>query len=463
MSSPTTLTLDGSGRARTPRIGRSEQIVAVAVVLLLFLEHLAFGGGRREIALGFAAVQGLALAVLILVAPWARQALARPIGLRVPAIAFGVVVLVALWSLTPWVPGGPHPVWTYVQAPAAAAIDKSAVLIQLIQLSALACVFLLGWILGADDDRARYLFGVLVLAAGGFAVWAFLQHLVDPAVLFGVVPMPASEVRLTAAFLSANTAGTWFGVAVLLTACALVDRLRDRSGPGSLGRALQRGAGVLVALAFCSACLILTASRGALAATALALVVFFGWEAAARRWRLIGPAGLGMLGLVLGLAALLMIGGTPFFERLLHVGQDVAGRRQISEAHWHAFLASPWMGYGLGSFDAIDKLITTGPNYAVLWIIHAAHNVYLQWLEEAGLLGAVPMFFCIAWLVAVMARGSVRRTRLTTWLRGLVAASLVILIHGATDYALQVPSMATFWAFLLGVGAAVATRQAVRS
>jgi hypothetical protein len=36
--------------------------------------------------------------------------------------------------------------------------------------------------------------------------------------------------------------------------------------------------------------------------------------------------------------------------------------------------------------------------------------------------------------------------------RGLACASLVVLVHGITDYALQVPSIAGFWAFLLGIG-----------
>jgi alpha-beta hydrolase superfamily lysophospholipase len=32
-----------------------------------------------------------------------------------------------------------------------------------------------------------------------------------------------------------------------------------------------------------------------------------------------------------------------------------------------------------------------------------------------------------------------------------VASGVVVLLHGATDYALQVPSIAAFWAFLLGM------------
>ena len=44
------------------------------------------------------------------------------------------------------------------------------------------------------------------------------------------------------------------------------------------------------------------------------------------------------------------------------------------------------------------------------------------------------------------------RLRLSTraLLRALIVSSLVLLVHGATDFALQVPSIAAFWAFLLG-------------
>ncbi len=463
MSSPTTLTLDAGRRSRGPRISGSEQAFALVVVTLLFLEHLAFGGGRREIALGFAAAQGLVLTAIILAAPWARLALTPPTGLWAPAALFCIMLLVAVWSTTPWVIGGPHPVWTYVAASPAAAVDKSAVHIQLIQLIALACVFLLGWLLGADDERARFALTALVLAGGAYAIWAFVSHLMDPMTIYGSVPKPFGANRLTGSFFGANTAGTYFGISAVLTLAYLLERIRARDGQshGLVDGLLRRGAMGLVALAFSIACLVLTASRGAVAATSVALALFLVWEAVARRWRLLGPAGLGLLGLLGVLAILVVVGGTPLFARLAAASPG-ADRAEINLVHWGAFLASPWLGYGLGTFDLINNLVMTAPDYALLWSAHATHNVYLQWLEEAGALGAAPMFLCIASLIGVTVLAAFRRARMTTWLRALLAASLIILIHGATDFALQIPSMSSLWACLLGLGVGISWRPTVR-
>jgi O-antigen ligase len=131
---------------------------------------------------------------------------------------------------------------------------------------------------------------------------------------------------------------------------------------------------------------------------------------------------------------------------------------EILHAHWKAFLAAPWLGYGLGSFDAINQLVTTSENYPSLWNIHATHNVYLQWLEEGGILAALPMFLCIGALLLLMVRGARQRVRMTTLIRGLAAASLVFVIQGASDFALQIPSISALFAAILGLGVGLSVR-----
>ena len=454
------LALGPARQGRQIQLSWSEKSVALALCILLFLAHLAFGAARREVALGFAALQALMLSAVIFSCAWARLDLRKTQALVWPGACLAGVLLVGLWSLTPLTPGGPHPMWSYVQASPAAAVDKSAVVIELVRLLALACVFLIAWVIGADDDRARWFLRLFLAATGLFAVWAFLSQLVDPGVLFGSIALPYGGSRLSAAFLSANTAGAYFGVCVLVSTCALTDRLRDRVTGAALisGRTLQRAAPSLVVLGFSTACLLLTASRGGFIGTGIALTFFLMWEATARRWKLFGLPGLGVVALFAVLLALAAIGGGPMLERLLSVNGDVAGRREIGDAHWHAFLAAPWMGYGLGSFDAINRMVTTSQNYPELWNIHAAHNVYLQWLEEAGALGAGFMFGAIGLTLALTVRGAGRRSRMTTWIRGLVSASMVLLIHGISDFALEIPSIAALLACLLGLGAGLALR-----
>ena len=106
--------------------------------------------------------------------------------------------------------------------------------------------------------------------------------------------------------------------------------------------------------------------------------------------------------------------------------------------------------YGLGSFSDINSQITTEENYHALWSVRAVHNVYLQWLEEAGIIGALPMFLLIGTILVAAVWRTFNLRKGQTLLRGVIAASVVVLVHGTVDFGLQVPSIAAFWAFLLG-------------
>jgi len=417
------------------------------------------------VALGLTALQGLLLGAILLGCGWARRQLAQARGLAGPAVGLGLVLVVGLWSLTPWVPGGPHPVWAYVQTSPAAAVDKSAALVEILRLLGLGCAFLTAFLLGADDDRARWFLRLLVGTTAAFAAWAFVSHELDPGVLFGSIALPYGGQRLSAAFLSANTAATFFGLSVVLATAALITDVRRGRAEAPLwsGKTLQHAAPSLLALAFGGACLLLTASRGGVLAAGLALAALLVWEGLARRWKLLGLPGLGLLGLAAILLALTLMGGGQLADRLFSIRGEMASRQDILVAHWQAVLASPWMGYGLGSFDAVNRMVTTQANYVHLWNVHAAHNVYLQWLEEGGVLGAAAMFGTIGVVLVGAVRSVGRRVRMTTWIRGLVAASLVPLIHGASDFALQVPSIAFELSCLLGLAAGLASRSGTRA
>jgi O-antigen ligase len=444
-----------SGKGRSA-LSASERGAMGGLLALIFLEHLAFGGGRREVALAFSCIQALGLAALVLGAAWAREASGRLRQAALPAALYAAMFCVALLSLTPWAPGAPHPVWTYVDAAPAAAVDRGGVIVEIINLLSLACVFLWAWLVGARDTRARSFLTWLAAAFAAYAAWAFVAHLIDPQTIYGAVRKSTHDSRLTGSFFSSNTTASFLAIGCVILTASLVERLRDVGGAGlTWDRVLNKGAWRLAGLAFCVAALVLTGSRAGVTAGMVSLIVFAVWEALARRWRLLGPGGLGLAALI-GLAAvLLLIGGTTLFERLLKVSDDADIRQLIAGVHWRAFVASPWMGYGLGSFDEINRLFADSATLPSLWDVRAVHNVYLQWLEEAGVLGAAPMFLCIAAILLVVIGASVRRQRMTTWLRAVVCASLALLIHGMTDFALQIPSISSQWACLLGLALAV--------
>ncbi len=367
-----------------------------------------------------------------------RNALNHASGLRIPALCYLIVIAVGLWTLTPWTPTGPLDAWRVVTASGAATLDRSATLLEVLKLLGLACAFLVGIALGGKDERAQRTITWLVVGGALFAIGSAI------AFKSGLIRQTQGG-RLEAFFLNPNTAGTVFGSLLPLSIGIFVSGLR-RMRRGESRRMAILGGLCCLALAYA---LLLTLSRGAFAATALALL-FLALTQLALKGR--APA------VVLGGAGILAL--TTFYfvlvddrllMRMLAAPQDAGARAQIFATHWKAFLASPLTGYGLGSFDVLNKSLLTPETFKVLWDIRSAENLYLQWLVEGGLLAALPMFICIGALLLLTARRTLKRRRCRAWLHALLAADLVFLLHGLVDFGLQTPSVFAMFAFLLGL------------
>lgn len=411
-----------------------------ALPAALFSAHLAFGLNQTAAALWLAAFLGAAL--LVALATPLRSALYDLAPAAPPAALFAATLLAGLWSLTPWTPGGPHPLWAWAgvdPSRGASTLDPAATVVELVKLVGLAAAFLIGALQAARSDRGQATTEAVVWIGAAYAAVSLFAFVTGVQI--------ASGERLSGGFLSANNAATVFAVLVVLALSLFLRGWRRSSGLG-LARRLTKTAAPIAALALCATCLLLTASRMGVAAAAVGAAALLVWEAAAgKSWRAPVLAAVALLGGV-GLLAILA-GNTLLFARVGEIDADMRGRAEIFAAHWQAFLASPLFGYGLGTFDAVNTQHLTSENALYLWRVRAAHNVYLQWLEEGGLIGALPMFASVA---VVLAFGIVRAAAGRSPLhRGLVCACAVVLVHGLTDYALQVPSIAAFWAFLLGL------------
>jgi len=406
----------------------------------LFVVHLAFGANHVVAAQWLTLVTAAALVVALAV-PAVRIRLfdLRPVW---PVALLFIAVLGAVgWSLTPWAPGGPHPIWAWAQLPAASTVNRSATVLELVKLSGLACAFVLGWLQGARRDWARSTIQALLILGAVYAAISLLVFLSGQQVMRGG--------RLSGGFLSANSGATVFGMLTVLGVANLLREWRNGANGRQLIQQLGDVATPLACVLLFVACLLLTASRMGVAATAVATSLLLIWDMVGsgnRRRPLMIVAILVVAGVVL------LVGGNDLlWARFDAVDRDTMVRSTIFEAHWRAFLDSPLFGYGLGTFNDINSQIMSQDNYPQLWSIRATHNLYLQWLEEVGLIGAIPMFLLVATILsaAIWRVGQVRRGK--TILKGLIATGLVVLFHGTTDFALQTPSIAVFWAFLLGL------------
>lgn len=413
--------------------------LAAACVGLLAAAHLAYGALLAEPSLLLTA--GSAIIVLGCVAtPGLRRDLTRVRGLPLPALLFSFVLAWGVLSLTPWMPGGPHPTWAYLDLePAAATLDKSATALELIKLLGLACIFAAGLASGATDDRARTALNALTLVAALIGLWAFLGFTT------GVV-VPSQRGRLDGHFLSPNTAGTFFAASLVLAVGLLARRMKGLSAVASLSAA----PGLWSATLILAVCLLLTASRGAFLSAGVAfgaflLLRFFGDQRLPSRNTV-----LSLVAILLVFAALFLF-GEPLLARFATIEADAAFRTETYKLHWQAFLAAPISGYGLGTFDTVHRTLLDAASVPELWRTRALHNVYIQWLEEAGVPGALAMFGAIGAITVIAARRGLRRSRMTLPLFALVSSNLVFLTHGVSDFALQTPSVAFFWSYLLGL------------
>jgi O-antigen ligase len=382
----------------------------------------------------------IAMALLLSAAlafPSLRDDFSRIRGLAPVAVLFAIVVLVGFWTLTPYAPGGPNPTWAYLGiSPGAATVDKSLTLATTVKLLGLAPVFLIGCILGAHDGRARVTLNALALLAALFAAWSFFVHVT------GSGPEGRTP-RLNSSFDNPNASATYFGAALLLTV-------------GLLGRQMKKGgpkanlAPLASACLLLAACLLLTGSRGGAAATAvgfLILGVLHLTVGGAKPSRTL----MAVCGAIALATVFIFFLGDLLLTRSLDVSQDADVRVRIFAPHWEAFLRSPWIGYGYGTFDLVNRTLINSQNFGVLWDIRAAHNVYLQWLEQGGLLGALPMFSAVAVVILgtlLRARG---RRRMTSALYAAIAVSAVFLVHGLSDFALEIHGLAAFWTLILGL------------
>jgi hypothetical protein len=221
---------------------------------------------------------------------------------------------------------------------------------------------------------------------------------------------------------------------------------------------LAGAAGAALAVA-----LLLTASRGGIAAVLVGAALFLIWETLSQRHRARASVILGSIAAILLISALAVRSFDGLAARLSVAGRDADLRAMIVSIHWEAFRATPWSGFGLGSFPTVNQLVMTRETLPALFDVRAVHNLYLQWLEQGGVVGSIAMAVLFLWLAWPILKGGFRTDTAGIWCRATLCAALAFLIHGITDFALEVPAIQALATLILGVvGGMVAGRLSAR-
>jgi O-antigen ligase len=128
------------------------------------------------------------------------------------------------------------------------------------------------------------------------------------------------------------------------------------------------------------------------------------------------------------------------------------------------FRSNSILGTGLGTYE--DALRPFQRHLVDMTIDHA-HNDYLEFGAETGLIGFgllfIPIFYLLVRMVISFLKDH-RRYR-SAILLGCIGSTLGLLIHSLMDFNLQVPSNAMIFAAILGIGykaACVESRKELR-
>jgi O-antigen ligase len=131
--------------------------------------------------------------------------------------------------------------------------------------------------------------------------------------------------------------------------------------------------------------------------------------------------------------------------------EGTQGRSMMWSDTVQLFRHNPILGTGLGTYE--DALPPFQTHLVNLTIDHA-HNDYLEFASETGLIGFLLLFVPIFYLLVRMTISFLkdhRRFR-SAILLGCIGGTLGLLIHSLIDFNLQIPANAMIFSVILGIG-----------
>lgn len=344
---------------------------------------------------------------------------------------------------------------------AAISVEPADTLASILWVALPLVTFLTGLLLCDNDQRARKLLAALGLSAGVIAVFGLLQFSMFPKILI-VIEKHAYLDSLTAVFVNRNTAATFLGVGTLLMLTLVRDISRSLSHypAGEPGRntLFVRSWIYILLLCACFTALMLSRSRAGIFATFVAALIYVpwlvvNWNGSTRRlkpspkWRSVLKL-LSAAGLVVVLPAV-FAGQAILRAQERSLADD--DRFCILPGIWRA-ISDHWLtGTGLGTFRTVFSAYRD-PACGIFGIFDRAHNFYLEGFLGLGIMFPVAALLVFAVLARVFRRGLADRRRLRHYVLLGIAATVLVALHAAVDFSLQIPGFAVFFsAFLSAV------------
>ncbi|HEX4508317.1 MAG TPA: O-antigen ligase family protein [Alphaproteobacteria bacterium] len=443
------------------------RIREIGLVAVLAWAPLPFGSARPW-AWDLLGILALALLGLSAAYETMRPSRAGMLTPLLPALVMGGLVMGwIVFQALPWnLFGLHHPLWDRASEvlgrPLATSlsIDREASRVHLFRLMTYAAFFIVAWQVGRRPEAAYRLLRAFAVIATVYALYGLVEFVSpDPRILWFIKEAYVTDV--TATFVNRNSFATFAGLAVIAHLVLIADLLARktdmrsrRSFLLSLADSLLGDAKWLVlGLVVCGGALLMSHSRGglisALAAVAVLMALILAAPAARAPWRL-WFAGIG----VTGLALVVVLTGATTFDRLDAMSNDLEMRPKIAAAVLRA-IGDNWpTGTGYGSFGDIFLLYQP---LNVIGNVGLAHNDYLENALELGVPAAALLVAAVLYLAGLCLVGVFRRRRDVIYPLAGTAATVMVGVHSAFDFSLQIPAVTVTYAVMLGIGVAQST------
>ncbi|WP_191059138.1 O-antigen ligase family protein [Geminicoccus harenae] len=417
-------------------------------------------------------VLGLATAALAVLLP----ALPERRPFTAPVLLAGLLVLVVIgWCIVQVLPqiGTPfaHPGWSYAPdgtGVGSISIDPDAGIFQLVRFTGYVGLFIAVLVAATDRRLAVLLHHVMMAVITLYAVYGLIAWGLEFETVAGFGPV-AYVGDVTSTFVNRNSWATFANLGLVLILAHIIQDLEE--SPGSSLRAylvdtfqnvrpallIKLGAFFVVATAS-----ILSHSRGGFLSAALALpmMVIIALVATRPRASMIATAVLVVAAAGVWIVAASGEGVLARLEQLdMQFDQGGAGRLAAWIISFGLIADRPWLGHGLGSFQAVFQAHNDERFHL---IYDLAHNTYVEHLLEIGIPATILLYGAMAILFGACLRGLFRRRRDRVFTLAAVGATLLVGLHALVDFSIQMPAIAMFYTAILAIGCAQAAPSARR-
>lgn len=420
--------------------------------------------------LTFGAVDFEPLAVItIVMAISAVMVCLRPLqNPRISAIAgVALVCLIALvvvqYGQSLRFPDNPwqHPAWNYVRALVGPVDGAASVIPEQTRADIIVWSPILTFIVALHlFNRRRNAFLLLSMLSHlvvAVAVISLCQFLFTPMTV-GFETKTAYIGSLTGFYVNRNSAGTFFGMGIVLNVGLLNYYLQNSSllafarkifTPDRLNRAEKTTLFLLIGLMIEVLALAATQSRGATASVFLGLIclawIFNRRKRSGHRSR----SRFGRLALIISLMSIVVV--IVAQETIYRMSAQSVDQARLctyastARAVWENW---PW-GSGFGSFADVFPAYRTPQCSGIDGVWDAAHNSYLEGALGLGVVFVAALSVALVALVWALVIGLLER-RSYRFAPAIGLASLVVVaLHSLIDFSLQIPGNALFFAALL--------------